>query len=88
MRQGSWQSRSQLKLTFRSRVMWKNVFLDLWMTSDNMTILFENVPLDDSHIVPKHETHRTPLLEVIALLSFQVFLQYLTSSDLDGQQKQ
>ena len=73
MPQGSQESHSQLKLTFRSRFMKKNVLFDPWMTSDPMTVLFEYFPLTNLHIVPKHEMCQTLPLKVIAFSILLVF---------------
>ena len=85
--QGLKRYNSQLKLTFSSRVMKKNVIFDPKMTSDLTTVLFENFPLTDSLLVPKHHRCRTSPQEVIASWRIFYFCPYLTLGDLDGQTK-
>ena len=57
MTQGSVETNSHLILTFCSPVMKKNLIFDPKMTSDHMTLLFENVPLTDLHLVPKYQMY-------------------------------
>jgi len=88
MARGSVETNSHLILTFRSRVMKKTLFFDPKMTSDHMTLLFENVPPKDLHLVPKYQMSWAFTLQVIASWIFSVFCQYLTLCDPYGHQKQ
>ena len=86
--QGSVETNSHLNLTFRSRVMKKNVLFDPKMTSDLMPAFHQNFTLTNSLLVPKNQMRRTLSLEVIVTWWFPVFGQYLTSRDPYRHQKQ
>ena len=88
MARGSVEINSHHILTFCSPVMKKTLFFDPKMTSDHMTLLFENVPPTDLHLVPKYQMSWAFTLQVIASWIFSVFCQYLTLCDPYGHQKQ
>ena len=72
--QGSHQSRtaswsqwcnSRLHLTSLSKVIDKKLFLTLTLTFNHMTVLYENIPLLHTQLVPKYQMYRILALRVI-----------------------